>query len=436
MQGIDDIYLGRWTHPRTGVRSPRSPVQRIEIADSLDGAEAELARIEGAAGRIDLVADSATWEALGRRVRKSLEADGGNVRELVLPADVHASLREAAALAQRLEGAERIVAVGSGTLNDLVKCVAARINRPYVVFGTAPSMDGFASSTVSMTLESGLKQSMPARPPLGVFLDIQVLAAAPARMAAAGFGDCICSSAARTDWWMSHRLLGTAFHEEPYAIAAADSKSLMAHAPGIRRRDPTSIGYLARSLILSGLGVGFTGVSHHGSMGEHQISHYIDCFAAARHPGTLHGEQVGVATLTMGRIQERLLSMDRPPTQQPTRIDETDMVRRMGTDMATQCLAEYRRKAADDAEASRRNRRLRETWPELRRECSAWREPVEELRSALAAAGGATSAAELGLDPAFYREAVRHAHEMRNRFSFADLACDAGLLDSMADEEA
>jgi glycerol-1-phosphate dehydrogenase [NAD(P)+] len=57
------------------------------------------------------------------------------------------------------------------------------------------------------------------------------------------------------------------------------------------------------------------------------------------------------------------------------------------------------------------------------------------MASRLAAAGGAVSAAELGVPVEFYREAVRHGHEMRNRFSFADLACDAGLLDDFAAAE-
>ena len=57
------------------------------------------------------------------------------------------------------------------------------------------------------------------------------------------------------------------------------------------------------------------------------------------------------------------------------------------------------------------------------------------MKADLEAAGGATTAAQLDLDPAFYREAVRHAHEMRNRFSFADIACDAGLLDDLAAAE-
>ena len=116
----------------------------------------------------------------------------------------------------------------------------------------------------------------------------------------------------------------------------------------------------------------------------------------------------------------------------PTRIDPDDMARRMGPEIAAQCLAEYRKKALDAEGAERMNAALEAIWLELRAECQAFALPAETMRGWLAAAGGPTTAAELGLDPGFYREAVRHGHEMRNRFAFADLACDAGLLDEFA----
>ena len=435
MQGIDDIYLGRWVHPATGRQAPRATVRRIEIADSLDGAEAELARSAGIEGTVGLVADPATWDACGSRVARALRKDGFDIREILLPPGPKATLSAASELAGKVSGTDTVVAVGSGTVNDLAKYVTSQDGRCYAVFGTAPSMDGYASRTVSMRLENGLKASLPAHPPKGVFLDLSVLSAAPQHMAAAGFGDCLCTSVARTDWWMSHRLLGTPFFEEPYAILEQDSRWLLLHAEGIGRRDRVSIGYLTRSVVLSGLGVNFTGVSNHGSMGEHQISHYIDCFAGTRHPGTLHGQQVGVASLTLGRIQRSLLDRDDPPVLHPTRIDSADMKRRMGREIAAQCETEYRKKALDAEGAARMNGRLASLWRALRSECRRWVHPVEEMRAHLAAAGCPTTAAELGVPRDFYREAVRHGHEMRNRFSFVDLACDAGLLEAFADAE-
>ena len=50
----------------------------------------------------------------------------------------------------------------------------------------------------------------------------------------------------------------------------------------------------------------------------------------------------------------------------------------------------------------------------------------------LKAAGAATTAQELGVPVDFYREAVIHNREMRNRYSFLDLAADSGILEDFA----
>lgn len=429
---IEDVRAGRWRDEATGAAPPPSPVNIIEIADSLDGREAELTRGAGLSGRIAVVGDVDTWDALGARVARALGADGLDIRETVLGKRPHADLREAEALAGKIRDADCAVAVGSGTVNDLVKYVTAQDGRPYVVFGAAASMDGYNSVTASMGLDSGLKVSLKAQAPKGVFHDLSVIAAAPRRMAASGYGDCLNNSVARIDWWMSHRLLETFYSDAPYAVGEIDAGEIDARTADIGAGDRNAIGWLMRALTLSGLAVGITGTSHHGSMGEHQISHYIDCFAGDRHPGSLHGQQVGVASLTMTRIQGALLGNATPPVLKPTPVDPEDMARRMGRAIAAECLEEYRKKALDAEGAARLNERLQEIWPELRRECARWAAPVEVLKARLETAGGPVDAAGLGLDRAFYREAVRHAHEMRNRFSFTDLACDAGLLDDLA----
>ena len=51
------------------------------------------------------------------------------------------------------------------------------------------------------------------------------------------------------------------------------------------------------------------------------------------------------------------------------------------------------------------------------------------MKSMLASAGGPTDATELGLPRHVWRHAMKHARDIRNRWSFLDLADDAGLLD-------
>lgn len=429
---IDEIVAGTWVNPDTG-KPVSTPYRSIVIDDTLEGREQELVRSLAIGDRLALVADEATYEAMGRRVLAALRGLGST--EPVVLSDPHADDANLAALKDRLAGFDGAVAVGSGTVNDLCKYVTAQDGRKYCVFGTAASMNGYTSTTASITLDSGLKVSLPAQAPAGVFLDLAVSAAAPPPLSAAGFGDCLCRSVAQSDMWLSHRLWGTPFPKAPFAIQEADEAQLNARAAGLGAGDLDATGYLQRVLTLCGLGVSFTGVSNHGSMGEHQISHYIDCFAGDRHPGTLHGQQVGIASLTMARLQQWVLARDEPPVLRPTVIDEAGMVRRMGPTIAAQCLAEHRRKALDAAGAARLNALLAEIWPTLRRELLAFSIPHDRMREMLGQAGGATTAAELGLDTWFYREAVKYAREMRNRYSMLDLADDAGLLDEFLAQE-
>lgn len=430
---IDEMVAGEWTNPETGQRLT-VPYESIVFEESLEGRAVELVRPLRLGERLAVVADQATYEALGRRVAREL-AGVWSVESVILD-HPHADMDGVEALKQRLAGFDGVVAVGSGTINDLCKYVTFLDGRRYCVFGTAGSMNGYTSTTASITLPSGLKVSLPAHAPRGFFVDLAVNARAPAFLNAAGYGDCLARSVAQVDWWMSHRLLGTAYWQAPFIMQAADEDRLHALAPRLPAGEIEPTAVLHRVLTLCGLGVSVTGISNHGSMGEHQISHYIDCFAGDRHPGTLHGQQVGVAAITMARLQQSMLARAEPPRLKPTVIDPDDMVRRMGEAVAAQCLAEWRQKALDETGAAAMNARLAQLWPELRQELQAFVIPADELRRLLAAAGGPTTAAELGVPVDFYREAVVHCREMRNRFSFLDLAADAGELEAFAAGEA
>ena len=429
---IDDLVAGRWTNPATGAQV-KVPYDSIVIEDSLEGREAELVASLKLGHRLALVADQATYGALGERVASALR-ELGPIEAIVLDRP-HADMAEVRSLTEKLREFDSVVAVGSGTVNDLCKYVTGLDGRRYCVFATAASMNGYTSSTASLTLDSGLKVSLPSHTPAGFFVDLKVSAAAPPYLAASGFADCLARSVAQTDWWMSHRLLGTAYFDEPYTIQAADEIELNKRAGNLPKGDIEAMGYLYRVLTLCGLGISFTGVSHHGSMGEHQISHYIDCFAGARHPDSLHGQQVGIASLSMARLHQHMLASDRPLSVHATQIDVAGMNRRFGVEVASQCLAELKQKAFDRDGAMAFNRKLEHTWPELRRELAAFTIPVDEMRRLLSAAGGATRATELGVPVDLYREAIVHCREMRNRFSFLDIAADAGTLEAFAQGE-
>ena len=296
------------------------------------------------------------------------------------------------------------------------------------MFATAPSMDGYVTTTVSITRD-GFKLSLPAHAPAGVFFDLGVLAAAPARMVRAGLGDTVCRTTAQVDWLLSHLLLDTVYAETPYRLMAEDEPKLYAQAHRLPEGDLGAMLLLTRMLILSGLGVLVTHTSHCGSMGEHSISHFIDTFADP-HPKTLHGEQVGIATWSMARLQAAMLGARRRRCL-PLAARAGPFEQRYGR-LAPSCLAAARKKPFDPAGTERLNRRLAERWPEIRRRLGAVMLPPAEMERVMRAAGAALHARELGIDPAFYRRAVGHAHEIRDRYGFLDLAAQAGRLEGFA----
>jgi glycerol-1-phosphate dehydrogenase [NAD(P)+] len=430
---IEDVVAGRWVDPATG-KPITLPFETIEIAETLEDREAELVGLLGLGKRLAVVSDTNTLEAMGRRVARALRAIAA-IDEIVLPDDLSCDEPSIEMLRERTRHADGIVAVGSGVVNDLCKHASFLNGRAYAVFGTAASMNGYGASTASVTLRSGLKTSIPSRAPRGIFIDLGVSAEAPSWLSAAGLGDSLCRPTAQIDWRASHVLFGTPYTNAPFDLQAADEPRMIAHASGLARHDTEALGHLHRVLTLCAFGVCLAGSSHPGSMGEHQISHWIDMFAGNDHPGTTHGQQVGVASLFMARLQHCLLRRDAPPIVRPTTVDEVAIRARYGAELAPLCIAEMKKTALDRAAADALNAKLEALWPTLRQELLGMALRIETMESALRAAGGPTTADELGLPQKVWRDAIRHAREIRGRWSFLNLAADADLLDDCIEEQ-
>jgi glycerol-1-phosphate dehydrogenase [NAD(P)+] len=294
-------------------------------------------------------------------------------------------------------------------------------------------MNGYLTATASLA-RGGVKVSLPARPPVAALFDLDVLRRAPARLIRAGIGDSICRTTAQVDWLLGHHLRDASYCETPYLLQIDEEPFLLSHAAEIVAGDVEGVRALTRLLVLAGLGMVIVGGSQPASMGEHLISHYIDTLARP-HPGSLHGEQVGVATLSTSRMQHALLQAERPPEVRPTDLDEQAMRARYGARLGETMIAQFGAKALDEAAAARLNARLAEIWPAMTARLRAIMLPTARVQQALDAAGAPTTGAHLGLAPAFYRDAVRHAREIRDRYSILDLAGDAGVLDGFVVEE-
>jgi glycerol-1-phosphate dehydrogenase [NAD(P)+] len=401
----------------------------VAIEDSLAGAEAELVGRLALGRAFAVVSDSVTHGVLGARVERALAAIG-SVTTLVLPGHPHADEATAALVGRETVRVDALVAVGSGTITDLTKYAAAQAGKPCVVFGTAPSMNGYTSPSAAITV-AGLKKSLPAVAPAGVFLDLSVLAAAPARLIRAGLGDSLCRPTAQADWLLAHLVRGEAYREAPFALLAEDEPALLAESEALVRGDRAAVARLARTLVLSGFGMAISGGSYPASQGEHLISHYADMLGSADWPPSFHGEQVGVATLAMAALQEEILGGP-PPRIGPTPADEPTLVRHFGPILGPACWRELAPKRLDAGAADVLTQRLAADWEQIRSRLLPVTRPAAELRAALARAGAPVTSEALGWPRGFFRDAVRHAREIRSRWTFLDLAADAGRLEAFA----
>ena len=158
---IEALIAGRWRDPTSG-RPVRIDTRAIVIEPSLEGGEAELIAPLALGQRLAVISDRNTFDALGRRVARSLAAIAA-VDSVVLDAP-RADLATVDELRARTTAAAALIAVGSGTLNDVCKYLAHQSGRPYVVFATAPSMNGYLTGTASLA-RNGVKTSLPAQPP-------------------------------------------------------------------------------------------------------------------------------------------------------------------------------------------------------------------------------------------------------------------------------
>jgi glycerol-1-phosphate dehydrogenase [NAD(P)+] len=427
---ILQLLTGQWPDPETG-ELLGVPVRSIVIADSLSGIEGDLVARLDLGRRLAVVSDPVTYEVLGARVERAL-ATAGEVIPIRLRDHPHADDVTVGRIRAATTDADALIAVGAGTINDLCKFAAFQDSKPYAVFGTAPSMNGYSSANAAITV-AGLKTSLAARPPAGLFLDLAVLAAAPPRMIRSGLGDSLCRPTAQADWLLSHLLRDTPYRAAPFALLADDEGPLFGSAAALMTGDLEAMRRLARLLVLSGLGMGLAGGSYPASQGEHLISHYVEMMGGPDLPASFHGEQIGVTTLTMARLQERLLVTT--PVLQPTEVDDADLAAHFGAETGAACAREWRAKALSSADADALNDRLARSWPAIGERIAAVHRSAADLQRTLAAAGAPTRPADLGWRAASYRTAVTRARQIRGRYTFLDLAGDAGLLEDFVAAE-
>jgi len=414
------------------------PTREIVLAP---GALVELpavAQRQGLERQVLLVADERTWMAAGAEVEALLARAGFQVTSFVLTGAVKADESTAEKVQSQVATETAwLCAVGAGTINDLTKHAATQRKRPYLTVPTAASMNGYTSALVALTVR-GVKRTLPAQPPVAVVADVKVLRAAPGEMTAAGLGDLLSKPVSQADWRLAHLIWGEYFCDLPRLLGEDLEPLYLGHPEAFAQGNSEAIAALTEALLYSGISMVLAGSSAPASGGEHLISHCLDMRAAfmGREP-SLHGAQVGVATLVMAALYERLLQLTRkdlkPPAVRPWADWERDLRTFYGP-LGTEVATEFRRKYLPSEGAAARFRWLIEHWEEIQAAVRLTFRPPGELRAWLRAAGAPTTSGELGITASEFRATVLHAREIRARYTGLDLAYEVGLLPEALDE--
>jgi glycerol-1-phosphate dehydrogenase [NAD(P)+] len=395
-----------------------------------------------------VVADGHTWEVAGSSVHARLADAGREVRDPYrFPAapTLYADYDNIRTLIDALRDVDATpVAVGSGTLNDIVKRASHELERPYLCVATAASMDGYTAFGAAITKE-GYKQTMTCPAPRAVLADVDVLTRAPAPMTSAGYADLLAKIPAGADWILADALEVEPIDEAVWDLVQSGLRSATGRPAELDAGDAEAMDALIEGLVMSGLAMQAASSSRPASGAEHQFSHLweMEHLGQDDDPPLSHGFKVGLGSIATSALYERELARDLSALDVDAAVDAWpawDEVERQvrsehtepGLDEAA--VAETKAKYVSGDELRARLGLLRERWPGLRERLSEQLLRASGSRGRRAAAGAPTSPADIGLDVDRFRTTYRRAQMIRRRFTILDLCQQAGILDECVEE--
>lgn len=384
-------------------------------------------------GSVLLLEDQNTHAAAGASIEKLLEEQTVRHQVINLPGDASLTDRLADQVCESSGGNRLIIAVGAGTINDLGKYVSSKSKIPYWAVPTAPSMNGYTSSIAAVKVR-GVKRTLPAPPPLIIYVNPQVVQNAPLRLRQSGFCDVLAKSVSDIDWRSESSLFNGTYCSLPSAIASEPERRYIDCPEKIRRGDADAVQGLFEGLLYSGVAMSLAGSSAPASGGEHLISHFWDMREkiTAKKP-ELHGLQVGAGVIFSAACYRRLGT-----------IKETDLepVARKVFDTDLRQIPTVWGPLADEVEKQflkKRNRLLQfdtllpPNWPHLKSLFGNVRSP-EFFVDLIRRTGFEMTLASLNVSDKDFFTAAVSARTIRDRITVLDISAHAGIIEEAAHE--
>ena len=314
------------------------------------------------------------------------------------------------------EDIDLILAVGTGTIHDISRYVAFQYKIPFISVPTAASVDGFVSTVAAMTW-NGLKKTVPAAPPIAVYADSNIFAAAPRRLNASGVSDLFGKYICLADWKIAHMLTDEYICDEIIELEEKALRTVRSCLDDIAQGDRESCGKLMNALILSGLAMQMVGNSRPASCAEHHLSHLWEMEVINGPLDALHGEKVSIGTLIVLREYNRIARAIREGRCRvlSEREDDTELLEKtFGKKHLLERIIEENTpdplEEVSPARLESSHSEIADINQELPRE--------EELVHAMDKAGCKQSVYEIGLTEEIIPQSLKLAPYVRRRLSF------------------
>ena len=397
---------------------------------------------EKGAGSVFMYCDLNTYDVAGKRVETLLTDAGIKVKKYVFPfREIFEPDEKAVGSAvMHYESCDMIIGVGTGVVNDVSKMVAATAEKPYMIVGTAPSMDGYASGTSSM-VRDGLKCTLKTKCPDIVVGDLDVLCNAPIDMLRAGVGDMLAKYISICEWRIGAIIKGEFFCQTSAEIVREALHKVVSLAPGLMSRDKEAVKAVMEGLVLSGIAANYAETTRAVSGGEHYFSHLWDMrgldFGTPIH---LHGIQCGAATIDVMRAYEII------KRQTPDREKALAYVKNFDLDAYNEKLRKFVGSGAEPM-IELENKEKKYTVPEHEKRLDIIIEnwdrivsiineeaPLCEALEAISVTGAPKCGKELGKTDEVMAQTFVFSKDIRDKYVVSRLAFDIGVIDEVATE--
>lgn len=334
-------------------------------------------------------------------------------------------------------GCDLIIAVGSGTLNDISRFISHRLGLPYHIIATAPSMDGYAS-TVAPLIKNNLKTTFECHMPQAIIADLEIIAQAPRTMIAAGFSDVIGKYTCLADWELSAIINDEYYCQRVATMTRQSLERVISLNDGIANGDPEAMEGLMEALILAGISMSYVGNSRPASGSEHHLSHFWEMrFLLEGKKPILHGTKVGMGTVLVTKLYQHLRGEELDPglfekIATPNTNNWTEEIKRVFLEAAPEVvLLEEQNGKNSESGHKQRIGTIAKRWTEIKEVLATVPEP-EQVVDLLTGVGAPVYPSQVNISQELVLDGILYAKEIRPRYTILQLLWDLNLLSAYA----